>query len=108
MACDTNRQPEAQAAQLTALQRLERALATGGASVVIGSQGAIAFRGWKEADRGGLSDLCAYRKLAASNSAELRRAVARAEAMSGRKLDPRAVASGTHSHDGGGSWHHGH
>lgn len=85
-----------------AIKRLNAALGAGTAQVVIGAAGSIAFKGWNE--REGVSDLCAYRALAASNSPELRRAVMRAEAMSGRKLDTRAVASGVHSHDGGSTW----
>ena len=34
----------------------------------------------------------------------LRRAIMRAEAMAGHKIDPRAVASGMHSHDQGATW----
>lgn len=87
-------------AQRGALARLRAALALGTVSVVVGRTGSIAFKGWK--DNGGVSDLCAYRALA--NSPELRKALARAEAMSGNKLDPRAIASGMHSHDGGATW----
>ncbi len=85
-----------------AIARLGSGIANGTASVVIGANGAIAFRGWK--DSAGVSDLCAYRALAASNSPSLRKAIARAEAMSGNKLDARAIAAGTHSHDGGQTW----
>ncbi len=85
--------------QQSALARLGAALAAGTVTVVIGATGGIAFRGWK--DNRGVSDLCAYRALTAANSAPLRRALARAEAMSGRKLDARAVSAGVHSHDGG-------
>ena len=85
-----------------AIDRLGAALGTGSASLVIGPSGSIAFRGFD--DREGVSDLCAYRALAAANSPELRRAVARAEAMSGRKIDAHALAAGVHSHDGGRTW----
>lgn len=101
MPCDTvAKTPSAQQQQKAALDRLQKALGSS-VSVVIGAQGAIAFRGWRDQDRGGLSDLCAYRKLAARNSPELRRAIARAEAVAGRKLDQQTVAAGVHSHDGG-------
>lgn len=98
-------------AKANALARLERALelknATG-VSVVIGANGAVAFRGWSDAERGGIADTCAYRALSAINSPALRRAVARAEALYGRKVNPQAIASGVHSHDGGNTFHHGH
>lgn len=102
MPCDTVREPVQILAMKSALDRLQEMLGAGTAQAVIGAQGAVAFRGWK--DRAGLSDLCAYRKLAARNAPELRRAIARAEVSAGRKIDPRAVASGVHSHDGGKSW----
>ncbi len=68
-----------------AIERLNRALGDNTATLVIGAGGAIAFRGWNE--REGVSDVCAYRKLASSNSANLRRAIMRAEAISGCKLN---------------------
>lgn len=86
----------------SAIERLNRAIETGTVTVVIGAQGGIAFKGWQ--DNAGVSDLCAYRKLAAENSPALRKALARAEVVAGRRLDQRAVAAGVHSHDGGRTW----
>ena len=89
-----------------AVDRLERAITGGTVKAVIGANGAIAFKGlWR---RDGVADTCAYRMLTARNSTALRMAIARAEVTAGRKLNPAAVASGTHSHDGGQSWHAGH
>lgn len=90
-----------QARMAEAVRRLETALGNNSASLVVGASGSIAFKGWN--DREGVSDLCAYRKLAASNSAALRRAIMRAEAM-GAKINPRAIAAGVHSHDSGHTW----
>lgn len=87
-------------AQQMALKRLQAAIGAGTVQVVIGRNGGIAFKGW--ADNGGVSDLCAYRALA--NTPELRRALARAEALSGTRLNPQAIAAGVHSHDGGQTW----
>jgi len=89
-----------------ALSRLEVALTAGRVRANIGQNGAIAFSGWKDSD--GVSDVCAYRALAARNSWALRQAVSRAETTSGRKLNPQAVGAGVHSHDGGNTWHPGH
>jgi hypothetical protein len=89
-----------------ALKRLEAKLAAYLVKVTIGANGAVAFSGWT--DRDGISDVCAYRSLSSSGSSALRMAVARAEAMSGRKIDPRAVAAGVHSHDSGHTWNKGH
>jgi hypothetical protein len=107
MACETrlragqtleNRMTQIQAA----LKRLEASLQSGAVRVGIAPNGAVTFQGW--ADRDDLSDVCAYRTLAASSSWALRQAVARAEATSGRKVNARAVEAGWHSHDGGTSW----
>lgn len=89
-----------------ALKRLEAKLASNLVKVTIGPTGAVAFSGWT--DRDGISDVCAYRSLTATGSSALRMAVARAEAMQGRKVDPRAVAAGVHSHDFGQTWNKGH
>lgn len=85
-----------------ALDRLERYLQSGSVRVQIGPQGAVAFQGWRDRDR--VTDVCAYRTLALKSSWALKQAVARAEAMSGRKVNPQAVAAGTHTHDGGRTW----
>lgn len=85
-----------------AVDRLRKMLADGSVTVVIGATGSLAFRGWTTND--GVADLCAYRKLVAIGSPELRRAIARAEVTSGRKLNLQALAAGVHSHDGGQTW----
>lgn len=88
--------------QAAAMARLEKALAAGTVSVVVGVSGSVAFKGWE--DTGGVSDLCAYRKLMADGSPALRRAIARAEVTAGRSVNYQAVNSGLHSHDGGRTW----
>jgi hypothetical protein len=85
-----------------ALRQLKAQLQAGVVKIGIGANGAVTFAGWQ--DRRGLSDACTYRVLSAENSWELRQAVARAEATTGRKVNARAVAMGTHSHDGGKTW----
>jgi hypothetical protein len=107
MPCDTQRTPgQSLAERMTqvkaALRRLELALASGSSRIVIAQNGAVAFAGWQ--DRDGVTDVCAYRTLAAENSPVLRQAVARAELLSGRKVNPQAVAGGWHSHDNGKTW----
>jgi hypothetical protein len=111
MACSSMRKPnqtvpERDAEIKAALRRLEAALQAGQVTVAISPQGAVAFGAWS--DRDGVTDACAYRTLAAAGSWALRQAVARAEALGGRKVNERAVLAGTHSHDGGKTWHHGH
>lgn len=111
MPCDTNlRENQTLQDRMSeverALKRLETSLQSGRVKVNIGQNGAVAFAGWQ--DRDDVTDVCAYRTLAAQNSWALRQAVAKAEAMSGRKVNANAVAAGVHSHDGGGTWHKGH
>lgn len=89
-----------------ALKRLEASLSSGKVQVRIGGNGAVAFAGWT--DRDDVTDVCALRALTLQNSWALRQAIARAESAQGRKVNPNAVASGVHSHDGGRSWHPGH
>lgn len=113
MPCDTQLNPgqtlEERGREIDrALTRLEAALSNGAVRVNIGANGAVAFGGWAAGDRDRVSDVCAYRLLTAKSSWALRQAVARAEAMSGRRVNTRAVAAGVHSHDGGSSWHGGH
>lgn len=114
MPCDTNTPPGKTQAQRDAeikevLAKLEAELNLGRVGIRINpATGAIAFTGWQDKDRGGVSDVCAYRTLTAQNSFALRQAVQRAEAMAGRKVNPQQVAAGTHSHDGGNTWHKGH
>lgn len=108
MACYTqqNLTTQRKSAIDEAVDRLERAITGGTVKVVIGANGAIAFKGLWRAD--GVADTCAYRMLTARGSTALRMAILRAEVTAGRKLNLAAVTSGTHSHDGGASWHAGH
>jgi len=76
--------------------------------VVDKATGAIAFQGWNETDRDGITDACAYRRLKVQGNALVQAELARAEAMAGRPVNTKALAQGVHSHDGGTTWHHGH
>jgi hypothetical protein len=114
MACDTRLRAnqtlqERMEETRRATQRLARLVASGTVKIGIGPTGAIAFVGWSEADRAGLSDACTYRSMSAEGMPfEVRQAIQRAEMQSGRKVNARAIAAGHHSHDGGGTWHKGH
>lgn len=112
MACDFRlpagmTQPQRKKQIEEALDRLNKALAIGEVKVKVGPTGSLTFVG-STLQRDGISDACAYRKLLASGSPALRQALARAEALAGRRVDERAVAAGVHSHDGGSTWHKGH
>jgi hypothetical protein len=110
MACTSQLSPAQTLAQRMAevdraLKRLAQQIASGKVQLKIGPTGSIAFQGWADNDR--ISDTCAYRALLVSGSWELKQAVMKAEAVSGRKVNPQAVAAGHHSHDGH-TWHKGH
>lgn len=87
---------------------LDAALRAKRARVVVSPQGAIAFSGWDGADRDGVTDACAYRRIMATGSALARAEIARAETLAGKSVDRKVVGHGVHSHDGGKTWHDGH
>ena len=110
MPCDTRlkaRQSisERKAEIQAAITGLDALLKKRKVKVTIGPQGAIAFQGWPEADRNGITDACAYRRIMVSGSALAKAEIARAEQLSGRGVDRRVIGQGIHSHDGGRSWH---
>lgn len=110
MACETMRRPKQTLAER--IDEIKKAVAALDARLkkrqvrpVVGPQGAIAFKGWTEAERGGITDACAYRRIMVSGSALARAEIARAEMLSGRSVDRKVIGQGTHSHDGGRTWH---
>ncbi len=90
------------------IERLSQLLASGSVRIKVASNGAIVFIGWQAADRGRISDACAFRLTMVFGSAIAKAKVAQAEALAGRSVDRRVLAGGVHSHDGGKTWHHGH
>jgi hypothetical protein len=88
-----------------AVDRFSQGLSTGRIKAKVGPQGAIAFVGVEDKERSGVTDACAYRSLMIHGSALAKAAIARAELIAGRSVDRKVVATGTHSHDGGNSWH---
>lgn len=109
MPCDTrilqNQTPAQRRTEIeAALKELEAALLSGRTKVKVGPQGAVAFDGWDGDNRRGVTDVCAYRTLSSKGSFALKKAVAKAEALAGRKVDARAVAAGWHTHDSGLTW----
>jgi hypothetical protein len=113
MACDTRLKPKQTLQQRAdevrkAVAKLSEGLAAGRIKAKVGPQGAIAFEGFAEVERDGITDACAYRRLMVSGSPLARAKIAQAEQLAGRAVDRQALAHGHHSHDGGKSWHHGH
>jgi hypothetical protein len=110
MPCDTRLKPKQTIQQRAeevrrAVARLSDALVSGRIKAKVGPQGAIAFEGWDEAERDGVTDACAYRRLMVTGSALAKAAIARAEQLAGRSVDRRVLTHGVHSHDGGCTWH---
>lgn len=90
------------------VNQLDKLLASRQVKPVIGPQGAIAFQGWAENQRDGVTDACAYRRIMVEGSALARAEIARAEQFAGRSVDRQALAQGFHSHDDGRTWNRGH
>lgn len=109
MACDTRLRPRQTIQERVtevrkAIESLDRQLMRRQVRVVVGQQGAVAFTGWAEQDRNGVTDACAYRRLMATGSVLAKAEIARAEQMAGRTVDRKVLAAGTHSHNGGQTW----
>ena len=110
MPCDTRLKPRQtisqRAEEVRAMaKKLEAGLIAGRIKPVIGPQGAVAFQGLTEADRDGVTDACAYRRIMATGSALAKQAIARAEQLSGRSVNRQVIGQGAHSHDHGATWH---
>ena len=88
--------------------KVDSLIQAGRVRVKVGPQGAIAFEGISALDRDDLTDVCIYRRLMMSGSSMTRMAIARAEQLAGRTVSKQTIAMGTHSHDGGLTWHDGH
>ena len=109
MPCDTMLKPQETIQQRAdgvrrAVAFLDALLKKRRVKVRVGPQGAIAFVDWPEAERDGVTDACAYRRLMATGSSLAKAEIARAEALAGRAVDRNVVAAGVHSHDGGATW----
>jgi hypothetical protein len=110
MPCDTKLKPQQTIQERAdeirrALSGLDQLLKMRMVKPVIGPQGAIAFAGWSDENRNGVTDACAYRRIMATGSALAKAEIARAEQLSGRSVNRQIVGQGVHSHDGGNTWH---
>lgn len=92
----------------SAAAKLSTGLSNGSIKAKVSPKGGVTFIGFTDADRDGITDACAYRRIMVSGSSLARAALARAEQMAGRTVDRQVLASGHHSHDGGETWHQGH
>lgn len=109
MPCDTTLKPRQTLQERVAevrklIEALDKGIGRGRIKVKVGPQGAVAFS-VPDGERDGVTDACIYRRIMVSGSALAKAAIARAEQLAGRSVDRKVVAAGTHSHDGGQSWH---
>jgi hypothetical protein len=88
-----------------AVTAVDKLIAARKVQVKVGPQGAITFIGISDDDRKRMTDACIYRTLRIRGSAATRMAIQRAEQIAGVQVDRKVVAAGTHSHDGGRTWH---
>lgn len=110
MPCDTKLKPKQTLQQRVADVRkvmvaVEKGLTSRLVRVKVGPQGAVAFEGLSDEERDGVTDACIFRRLMVSGSALAKAKVALAEQLAGRSIDRKVIAQGTHSHDGGQTWH---
>lgn len=110
MPCDTqyleNETPaQRKAGILETVATLSRKLASGEARAIVGPQGAIAFTGLTAGERNRVTDACLYRRIMVTGSAMARARIAQAERLAGRQVSRQVIGQGTHSHDGGATWH---
>lgn len=113
MACELRLRPRQTAAARTeevreAAKRLAAGLTSGRVKAKVSKKGAIAFEGFTEDDRNGISDECAYRRIMSGSSQSAKLAILRAEQIAGVSVSKTVLASGVHSHDGGQTWDSGH
>ena len=110
MACETMRKPkqtvQERIAEITkAIALLDAKLKKRQVKPVVDkATGAITFAGFEAAERNGVTDACAYRRIMATGSSLAKAEIARAEQMAGHTVNRQALAAGVHSHDGGGTW----
>jgi hypothetical protein len=115
MACETYRRTknqtltERKAEVKKVIYDINSLIATGKVKPVVDKlTGAIAFQGFDENLRDGVTDACVYRQLMISGGSLTKAKIAQAEAIAGRTVNKQAVGAGVHSHDGGRTWHNGH
>lgn len=110
MACDTKLKPRQTISQRAdevrrVVARVSERLASRLVRVRVGPQGAVAFDGLTDEERDGVTDACIYRRIMVSGSAMARAQIARAEQVAGKSVDRCVLGVGTHSHNGGETWH---
>lgn len=115
MACETYRRTprqtlvERKAEVKQVIADINSLIAAGRVTVVVDKRtGAVAFKGFDDRLREGVTDACVYRQLMVSGSFLTKTKIAQAEQLAGRSVNKQALAAGVHSHDGGMTFGPGH
>ncbi len=110
MPCDTRLKPNQTITQRKleiseVVEKIQRGLVNGSMKLRLSSQGAVAFDGISDADKNNVTDACIYRRIMATGSALAKAKLASASALLGKQP---ITTNGSHSHDGGATWHGSH
>lgn len=110
MPCDTKLKPNQTITQrkleiTEVVERIQKGLLNGSIKLRLSASGAPAFAGLSDAEKNNVTDACVYRRIMATGSALAKAKLAAAQALLGR---PVVTTGGTHSHDGGKTWHGSH
>jgi hypothetical protein len=110
MPCDTKLKPNQTITQrkleiTEVVDRIQKGLVNGNIKLALSSQGAVAFNGIDDAAKNNVTDACIYRRIMATGSALAKAKIAAAQALLGKQA---VTTNGTHSHDGGKTWHGSH
>lgn len=110
MPCDTKLKPNQTITQRKleiseVVEKIQRGLVNGSMKLSLSASGAPAFAGLSDADKNNVTDACIYRRIMATGSALAKAKLASAQALLGK---PVVTTGGTHSHDGGKTWHGSH
>lgn len=110
MPCDTKLKPNQTITQRKleiseVVDRIQKGLVNGSMKLRLAANGAPAFDGIADRDKNGVTDACIYRRIMATGSALAKAKLAAAQALLGKQP---VTTNGTHSHDGGKTWHESH
>lgn len=110
MPCDTKLKPNQTITQRKleiseVVEKIQRGLVNGSMKLKLSSTGAPAFDGISDGDKNNVTDACIYRRIMATGSALAKAKLQAAQALLGKQA---VTTSGTHSHDGGKTWHGSH
>lgn len=108
MPCDTKLKPNQTITQrkleiTEVVDRIQKGLVNGSIKLRLSAAGAPAFDG--VTNKNDVTDACIYRRIMVTGSPLAKAKLASAQALLGK---PVVTTNGTHSHDGGRTWHGSH